>query len=248
MSVVCNIVKCKFWNFLSYNFPICRHSVYPCRFHFIFSKFKVETKSEWDVGSGPKRVRFNHLKICAVIVQEKGRKAEWLADAEISGKLCLISDNFFFYSRGYHPVGTTLPTSQISFSFCIRTRFWSEISRLQDLLADHCPKITTLFWHPRLEKGLVSAVGENRQVFHLRGPDYEFAILIIYIRSTFQNDLGSKELFFSWVFSDISERNNDYSDTLDFRRGWVGVVTFFVLKVPDYESIAYSSCLRHSQR
>ncbi len=41
------------------------------------------------------------------------------------------------------------------------------------------------------------------------------------------------------VFSDISERNNDYSDTLDFRRGWVGevgVVTFFNLKVPDYES------------
>ncbi len=29
------------------------------------------------------------------------------------------------------------------------------------------------------------------------------------------------------VFSDISERNNDYSDTLDFRRGEVGVVTFF---------------------
>ncbi len=40
-------------------------------------------------------------------------------------------------------------------------------------------------------------------------------------------------------FSDISERNNDYSDTLNFRRGEVGVVTFFVLKVlkvPDYES------------
>ncbi len=40
-------------------------------------------------------------------------------------------------------------------------------------------------------------------------------------------------------FSDISERNNDYSDTLDFGRGWVGeagVVTFFVLKVPGYES------------
>ncbi len=33
--------------------------------------------------------------------------------------------------------------------------------------------------------------------------------------------------------------NNDYSDTADFRRGWVGevgVVTVFVLKVPDYES------------
>ncbi len=26
------------------------------------------------------------------------------------------------------------------------------------------------------------------------------------------------------IFSDISERNNDYSDTLDFRRGWVGKV------------------------
>ncbi len=42
------------------------------------------------------------------------------------------------------------------------------------------------------------------------------------------------------IFSDISERNNDYSDPLDFRRGWgvgeVRVVTFFVLEVPDYES------------
>ncbi len=40
-------------------------------------------------------------------------------------------------------------------------------------------------------------------------------------------------------FSGISERNNDYSDTLDFRRWWVGevrVVTFFVLKIPDYVS------------
>ncbi len=44
---------------------------------------------------------------------------------------------------------------------------------------------------------------------------------------------------FGEIISDISERNNDYSDTLDFRRGWVGevaVVTFFVLKVLDYES------------
>ncbi len=34
-------------------------------------------------------------------------------------------------------------------------------------------------------------------------------------------------------FSDISEQNNDYSDTLDFRRervGEVGVVTLFVLE------------------
>ncbi len=41
------------------------------------------------------------------------------------------------------------------------------------------------------------------------------------------------------IFSDISEQNNDYSDTLDFRRwsvGEVGVVTFFILEVPDYES------------
>ncbi len=40
-------------------------------------------------------------------------------------------------------------------------------------------------------------------------------------------------------FSDISERKNDYSDTLDFRRGRVGevgMVTFFILEVPDYES------------
>ncbi len=38
------------------------------------------------------------------------------------------------------------------------------------------------------------------------------------------------------VFSDISERNNNYKDTFDFRKGEVRVVTFFVLKVPDYES------------
>ncbi len=38
------------------------------------------------------------------------------------------------------------------------------------------------------------------------------------------------------IFSDTSERNNDYSDTLDFRRGWMGEFKFFVLKVPDYES------------
>ncbi len=44
------------------------------------------------------------------------------------------------------------------------------------------------------------------------------------------------------IFSDISERNNDYSDTLDFRGGWVGevgVVTFFLLEVPDYESAMF---------
>ncbi len=42
-------------------------------------------------------------------------------------------------------------------------------------------------------------------------------------------------------FSDISKRNNDYSHTVDFRRGeWGrGVVTFFVLKVPDYESAMF---------
>ncbi len=47
------------------------------------------------------------------------------------------------------------------------------------------------------------------------------------------------------VFSDISERNNNYSDNLDFRRGWVGevgVVTFFVLEVPDYESAMLIYC------
>ncbi len=41
------------------------------------------------------------------------------------------------------------------------------------------------------------------------------------------------------IFSDISERNNDYSDTLYIRSRWVGdvgVITFFVLKVPDYKS------------
>ncbi len=41
------------------------------------------------------------------------------------------------------------------------------------------------------------------------------------------------------IFRDVSEQNNDYSDTLDFKRGWVGevrVVTFFILEVPDYKS------------
>ncbi len=41
------------------------------------------------------------------------------------------------------------------------------------------------------------------------------------------------------IFSGISERNNDYSDTLDIRGGWmgeVGLVTFFVLEIPDYKS------------
>ncbi len=41
------------------------------------------------------------------------------------------------------------------------------------------------------------------------------------------------------IFSDISKQNNDYSDTLDFRKGWVGevgVVTFFILEVLDYKS------------
>ncbi len=37
-------------------------------------------------------------------------------------------------------------------------------------------------------------------------------------------------------FSGISERNNDYSDILDFGRERVRVVTFFVLEVPDYKS------------
>ncbi len=44
------------------------------------------------------------------------------------------------------------------------------------------------------------------------------------------------------IFNDISERNNDYSDTLDFRRWWVeevGFVTFFVLEVPDYKSAMF---------
>ncbi len=38
------------------------------------------------------------------------------------------------------------------------------------------------------------------------------------------------------IFNDILERNNAYSETLDFRRCWVGevgVVTFFILEVPD---------------
>ncbi len=40
-------------------------------------------------------------------------------------------------------------------------------------------------------------------------------------------------------YIDISDRNNDYSDTLDLRKEWVGevgVVTFFVLEVLDYKS------------
>ncbi len=56
--------------------------------------------------------------------------------------------------------------------------------------------------------------------------------------------LKNAEIYFSpylnngkgYFFSDILERNNDYSGALDFRRGRVEVVTFFVLEVPDYES------------
>ncbi len=43
------------------------------------------------------------------------------------------------------------------------------------------------------------------------------------------------------IFNDISERNSDYSDTPDFRKRWVGVVTFLVLEMPDYES---AICIR----
>ncbi len=41
------------------------------------------------------------------------------------------------------------------------------------------------------------------------------------------------------VFSDISERNNDYSDTFEFRRRRVseaGLNTFSILEVPDHKS------------
>ncbi len=43
------------------------------------------------------------------------------------------------------------------------------------------------------------------------------------------------------IISDILERNNDYSDNLDFRRRWVeevGVVIFSVLEVSDYNKSA----------
>ncbi len=42
-------------------------------------------------------------------------------------------------------------------------------------------------------------------------------------------------LVFSYVFGDISEGNNDYSDALDFGKGWLGevrVVTFFCFGGP----------------
>ncbi len=44
-------------------------------------------------------------------------------------------------------------------------------------------------------------------------------------------------LNFEVIFGDISERNNDCFDTLDFRRRWEGevLVTFFVLEDPDYK-------------
>ncbi len=56
--------------------------------------------------------------------------------------------------------------------------------------------------------------------------------------SIFMHRPGNKDPNYRY-FSDISERNNDYSDTLDFIRGpvgEVGVVTFFVSEVTDYES------------
>ncbi len=50
--------------------------------------------------------------------------------------------------------------------------------------------------------------------------------------------LFSPYFFSLWIviFSDILERNNDYSDSLDFGREWVVVATFFILEVPDYKS------------
>ncbi len=38
------------------------------------------------------------------------------------------------------------------------------------------------------------------------------------------------------AFSDISKRNNDYSETFSFERGQMGVVLSFVSEIPDYES------------
>ncbi len=41
------------------------------------------------------------------------------------------------------------------------------------------------------------------------------------------------------IFSSVLEGSNDYFNTLNFRRGWlgeVGVITFFILEVPDYKS------------
>ncbi len=53
---------------------------------------------------------------------------------------------------------------------------------------------------------------------------------------------GNITNLFLLFLNDILEWNNDYSDTLDFRKEWVGemgVVTFFVLEVPDYESAMF---------
>ncbi len=47
------------------------------------------------------------------------------------------------------------------------------------------------------------------------------------------------------LFSDYSERNNDYSDTLDFRTG--GGVTFFVSEVTDYKSAMLDRKLRKTR-
>ncbi len=68
----------------------------------------------------------------------------------------------------------------------------------------------------------------------------------------FQFDICEKYRYFqiSYIFSNISEGNNDFSDTLDFRRRWLGkvlLVTFFILEVPDYKSailIYLYTCIR----
>ncbi len=55
------------------------------------------------------------------------------------------------------------------------------------------------------------------------------------------------------LFRDISERSNDYSDTIEFRRGRVReveVVSFFVLEVPDSKSwmLIYEGCSKSNEK
>ncbi len=79
-----------------------------------------------------------------------------------------------------------------------------------------------------------------------------------YIDSTIKtiHDLGLPVIsVISYIdaFSHILDGNNDYSDILNLRREWVGevgLVMFFILEVPDYEStmLIYFYIYSHGQK
>ncbi len=98
------------------------------------------------------------------------------------------------------------------------------------------------YWNVRIPKDISRKPIAERTFLELVFPNF-FSVFHNFLKFFHHFFHFFHDFFFGFsrvkIFSDISERNNDYSDTLDFRRGWVGevgLVTFFVLKVPDYES------------